>query len=117
MGKQATINNRLRASWHRAKSISPNQTTEKAWFGCGDYGNVDSQNHWIRECSANHIRSIRLDTKEQARKQLENTRMCKFKKDIRQEIFSVCSELLETTFHGEEKRRAIMGRHSPRIYG
>jgi len=104
MGKQATINRLIwDKGWHggnRAKSIIPNHTTEAAWIGCGDCGKTDSQNHWIRECTAEHIRSIRLNTKEQVRTQLDSIRVCKVKKDVRQEIFSVCSDLVETAFHG-----------------
>ena len=94
MGKHATINRLIwDKGWHgsnRAKATTPSHLAEDAWIGCGDCGKTDSQNHWIRECPAEHIRSIRLDTKEQTRKQLDLLQMGKFKKSVRQEIFSVC---------------------------
>jgi len=86
MEKQATVNRLLSVKgWrggNRAKNATPTGTTEDEWISCGDCGRVDSQNHWIRECSEGHIRSIRLDTKEQVRKQLDNIQLEKVKKDV-----------------------------------
>jgi exonuclease III len=113
MGKQATINRLIwDKGWHggnRAKATTPSHLAEDAWIGCGDCGKTDSQNHWIRECPAEHIRSIRLDTKEQTRKQLDLLQMGKFKKSVRQEIFSVCSDLVEAAFHGEGGEQLWVG--------
>ena len=113
MGKQATINRLIwDKGWHggnRAKSVTPSHTTKETWIGCGDCGMTDSQTHWIRECNAEHIRSIRLHTKEQVRTQLDCIRTCKVKKDVRQEIFSVCSDLVETAFHGEGGEQLWVG--------
>ena len=57
------------------KSTTPSHLAEDAWIGCGDCGKEDSQNHWISECSAEHIRSIRLDTKDKIRQQLDLIQM------------------------------------------
>ena len=104
MGKQATIN-----GGNRAKATTPSHLAEDAWIGCGDCEKADSQNNWIRECPAEHIRSIRLDTKEQTRKQLDLLQMEKFKKSVRQETFSVCSDLVEAAFHGEGGEQLWVG--------
>jgi hypothetical protein len=113
MGKQATINRLIwDKGWHggnRAKATTPSHLAEDAWVGCGDCGKADSQNHWIRECTAEHVRSIRLDTKEQIRKQLELIQLCKVKKSVRQEIFSVCSDLVDTAFQGEGGEQLWVG--------
>jgi len=110
MGKQATINRLIwDKGWHggnRAKATTPSHLAEDAWVGCGDCGKADSQNHWIRECNAEHVRSIRLDTKEQIRKQLELIQLCKVKKSVRQEIFSVCSDLVDTAFQEKEENNS-----------
>jgi len=113
MGKQATINRLIwDKGWHggnRAKATAPSHLAEDTWIGCGDCGKADSQNHWIRECSAEHIRSIRLDTKEKIRQQLDLIQMGKLKKNVRQEIFSVCSDLVEEVFHGEGGEQLWVG--------
>jgi len=84
MGKQATINRLIwDKGWqggNRAKVTTLSHLAEDVWIGCGDCGKTDSQNHWIRECPAEHIRSIILDTKEQIRKQLDLIQRGKFKK-------------------------------------
>ena len=113
MGKLATINRLIwDKGWHggnRAKTTTPTHLSDEAWIGCGDCGMPDSQNHWIRECPAEHIRSIRLDTKEQIRKQLDLIQLGKLKKNVRQEIFSVSSDLVEAAFHGEGGEQLWVG--------
>ena len=113
MGKLATINRIIwDKGWHggnRAKTTTPANLSDEAWIGCGDCGMPDSQNHWIRECPAEHIRSIRLDIKEQIRKQLELIQLMKLKKNVRQEIFSVSSDLVDAAFHGEGGEQLWVG--------
>ena len=113
MGKMATINRLIwDKGWHggnRAKTMTPTHLSDEAWIGCGDCGMPDSQNHWIRECTAEHIRSIRLDTKEQIRKQLDLIQLGKIKKNVRQEIFSISSDLVDTAYYGEGGEQLWVG--------
>jgi len=113
MGRQATINRLIwDKGWHggnRAKASAHLHLAEDVWIGCGDCGKADSQNHWIRKCSAEHIRSIRLDTKEKIRQQRNLIQMGKLKKNFRQEIFSICSDLVEAAFHGEGDEQLWVG--------
>ena len=113
MGKLATINRLIwDKGWHggnRAKTMTPTHLSDEAWIGCGDCGMPDSQNHWIRECTAEHIRSIRLDTKEQIRKQLDLIQLGKIKKNVRQEIFSISSDLVDTAYYGEGGEQLWVG--------
>ena len=58
---------------------------------------------------AAHIRAIRLDTKEQIRKQLDLIQLGKLKKNVRQEMFSVSSDLVEAAFHGDGGEQLWVG--------
>jgi len=48
-------------------------------------------------------------TKEQIRKQLDLIQLGKFKKNFSQEIFSICSDLVEAAYHGKGGEQLWVG--------
>jgi len=63
----------------------------------------------IRECNAEQIRSIRINKNEQVQKQLDDIQLGKVKKDVRRDIYTVCSDLIDTAFHGEGGKQLWVG--------
>jgi hypothetical protein len=113
MGKMATVNRLIwDRGWHggnRAKTICPAETTKEEWISCGECGKPDSQNHWIRECQAEHIKTVRASTKDQVHEQLEKILFSKGRKSVRREIHSVCTELVDEAYYGEGGEQLWVG--------
>jgi exonuclease III len=113
MGKMANLNRLIwDRGWHggnRAKTTSPMGTTQEEWISCGDCGLPDSQNHWIRECSAEHIKTVRIATKGQVYEQLEKIQLSKGRKAVRNEIHSACTELVDEAYYGEGGEQLWVG--------
>jgi exonuclease III len=113
MGKLATINRLIwDRGWHggnRAKATAPEEVAEAEWVSCGDCGAPDSQHHWIRECKAEHIRTVRRETKTKIREQLEDIQVGKGKKSVRSDIFNACSELVDLAYAGDGGEQIWVG--------
>ena len=113
MGKLATMNRLLwDRGWHggnRTKTTCPAGATEEEWISCGDCGQPDSQNHWIRECKADHIKAVRLVTKSKVHEFLGKIQLIKGKKSIRSEIHSACTELVDAAYYGDGGEQLWVG--------
>jgi len=82
--------------WHggsRAKPPSPDGDDD-TWEACDLCGEPDSQDHWIRSCQFEEVRSIHRDARISAWKIVDNITSTKGNHQNRRDCFNVFSEAL-----------------------